>query len=254
MWSDLTASHSRRSVRRRRHAHFPDATTRTPLIEQTATRACPSVLPAKHTPTQCCLSPPVCPSLARARAHAAQGEVSTLRLEDLDAGGLIGRGASSRVYRATHRPSGKRVALKVLQADIEDSRESRHMMLNEIKITFNACSDHLVTFYDAFYNNGAIYLALEYMDCGSLEHLLRVVARLPERVLPEAVLASILHQVLQVCVRVRVCVCVCACARVRECAHPHGCVPPLPSLVAADYRCRRLLPLPPLLPTYHRLR
>ena len=58
----------------------------------------------------------------------AQGEVSALRLEDVAFGILIGRGASSRVYCATHRPTGKRLALKVLQADIEGSRESRHMV------------------------------------------------------------------------------------------------------------------------------
>ena len=58
----------------------------------------------------------------------SQGEVSDLRLEHVDLGALIGRGATSRVYVATHRPSGKHLALKVLQADIEGSRESRHMV------------------------------------------------------------------------------------------------------------------------------
>ena len=52
-------------------------------------------------------------------------------------------------------PSGKPLAVKVLQAELEGSRESRHMLLNEIKMVFNASSDHLVTFYDAFYHDGS---------------------------------------------------------------------------------------------------
>ena len=59
-------------------------------------------------------------------------------------------------------------------------------MLNEIKVVFNAASDHLVAFYDAFFHDGAVHLALEYMDCGSLEVALRVVGQTQARVLPEA--------------------------------------------------------------------
>ena len=125
------------------------------------------------------------------------GEVSTLRLEDVELGPLIGRGASSRVYIATHRPLQQRLALKVLQADIEVSRESRHMVLNEIKVIFNASSDHLVAFYDAFFHDGCIHLALEYMDCGSLESVMRAVAQTQARVMPVGMLSSILFQSLQ---------------------------------------------------------
>ena len=126
-----------------------------------------------------------------------QGEVSDLRLESVELGPLIGKGASSRVYSAVHRPSGKRLALKMLQSDVEQSAETRSLVLNEIKAVFDACSDSLVTFYDAFHHDGAIYLALEYMDCGSLEGVFRVVGRTPQRVLPEGFLAAILFQTLQ---------------------------------------------------------
>lgn len=53
--------------------------------------------------------------------------------------------------------------MKVLQEEVEASRESRHQVLNEIKTVFNAKSDHLVAFYDAFLHEGCIYLALEYV-------------------------------------------------------------------------------------------
>ena len=35
----------------------------------------------------------------------SHGEISALRLDDLDLGRLLGKGASSRVYLATHRPT-----------------------------------------------------------------------------------------------------------------------------------------------------
>ena len=40
-----------------------------------------------------------------------------------------------------------------------------------MKLVYNARSDQLLTFYDAFLHEGHIYLALEYMDMGSVEQL-----------------------------------------------------------------------------------
>ena len=97
----------------------------------------------------------------------SHGEISALRLDDLDLGRLLGKGASSRVYLATHRRPGRPLALKVLQ-DLEREQAARHSLVSEMKVVFNALSDHLVGFYDAFLHEGAVYLALEYMDAGSL--------------------------------------------------------------------------------------
>jgi len=112
-------------------------------------------------------------------------------------GRVLGRGNSSRVYFAKHVHTGKSLAIKVLQEEIEASRESRHQVLNEIKTVFNAKSDHLVAFYDAFHHEGAIYLALEFMDGGSLEGILSAAARTPAQCLLEPVAAHVLFQVLQ---------------------------------------------------------
>ena len=100
-----------------------------------------------------------------------QGEVTSLRLEQLSIGAQLGRGASAKVYLATHTPTNKQLALKVLDNDLEASLEHRRLLLNEVKLVYNARSDHLLTFYDAFLHEGHIYLALEYMDMGSVERL-----------------------------------------------------------------------------------
>ena len=59
----------------------------------------------------------------------------------------------------------------MLDNDLEASLEHRRLLLNEVKLVYNARSDHLLTFYDAFLHEGHIYLALEYMDMGSVERL-----------------------------------------------------------------------------------
>ena len=125
----------------------------------------------------------------------SHGEISALRLDDLDLGRLLGKGASSRVYLATHRPTQRPLALKVLQ-DLEREQAARHSLVSEMKVVFNALSDHLVGFYDAFLHEGAVYLALEYMDAGSLLDVYENAAREGVRV-PEPLLAHILFQILQ---------------------------------------------------------
>ena len=124
-----------------------------------------------------------------------QGEVTSLRLEQLSIGAQLGRGASAKVYLATHTPTNKQLALKVLDNDLEASLEHRRLLLNEVKLVYNARSDHLLTFFDAFFHEGHIYLALEYMDMGSLERLFDAPKQAGAR-LPEQVLANVLVQVL----------------------------------------------------------
>ena len=50
------------------------------------------------------------------KSPLTSGEISSLRLDQLKIGHVLGRGASSQVRHAIHTPSGKELALKVLQA------------------------------------------------------------------------------------------------------------------------------------------
>ena len=63
----------------------------------------------------------------------------------------------------------------VLKAiDVRDKSKCDQMM-TEVKTLFSAQSTHhgicpnLVEFYDAFWEDPFMYLAMEYMDCGSLD-------------------------------------------------------------------------------------
>eukprot|EP00307_Rebecca_sp_RCC1486_P009526 CAMPEP_0119410708 /NCGR_PEP_ID=MMETSP1335-20130426/3654_1 /TAXON_ID=259385 /ORGANISM="Chrysoculter rhomboideus, Strain RCC1486" /LENGTH=402 /DNA_ID=CAMNT_0007435277 /DNA_START=6 /DNA_END=1212 /DNA_ORIENTATION=+ len=119
----------------------------------------------------------------------------------------LGSGASSVVKLVRHPPSGQQLALKQLAA-MEDPG-LREQVINELKVLCDVRCDFLVSLYDAFYREGMIYLALEFMDRGSLED---VVARARASVaaahggvfplghaaaVPERVLGQVVVQVLQ---------------------------------------------------------
>lgn len=102
----------------------------------------------------------------------------------------LGSGASSVVKLVYHPPSGTMLALKQLAA-MEDPA-LRQQVINELKVLCDVRCDHLVSLFDAFYLEGVIYLALEFMSAGSLEDVARKAGRVPDWLL-----GQIIMQVLQ---------------------------------------------------------
>jgi mitogen-activated protein kinase kinase 1 len=112
----------------------------------------------------------------------------TLNYEDLVIGDIIGRGASSVVLHGVHAPTGTPLALKVINLF---DRSKREQLIREIVTLYDAQCTNLITFYGAFYREGSITIALEYMDGGSLSNVLDQVGPIPE-----AVLANMAFQIL----------------------------------------------------------
>ncbi|RLN91809.1 hypothetical protein BBJ28_00008341 [Nothophytophthora sp. Chile5] len=109
--------------------------------------------------------------------------------EELEWGGqVIGRGASGCVLRSRHRPTDTPLALKMINMFDKTKREQ---IIREINALFDAHCASLVTFFGAFLRDGAVVLALEYMDGGSLENVIHQLGTIPERVL-----ASVAFQIL----------------------------------------------------------
>ena len=143
---------------------------------------------ADHPPTPHLLQGHARP--ARTQGH----QLAAVARRDLGAAARRPRpGAAARqgsVESRLPRDAGRRrpPPLKVLRTERE--QVARHSLVSETKVVFNALSDHLVGFYDAFLHEGAVYLALEYMDAGSLLDV-----RTPRaRCVPEPLLAHILFQ------------------------------------------------------------
>lgn len=112
----------------------------------------------------------------------------TLLYDEIEMGDMIGRGCSSIVLHGVHSPTGTPLALKIINLFDKSKREQ---IIKEIITLYDAQCPNLITFYGAFYREGSITIALEYMDGGSLANVLDQVGPIPERVL-----ASIAYQIL----------------------------------------------------------
>ena len=112
----------------------------------------------------------------------------TLLYDEIELGVMIGRGSSSIVLQGIHSPTQTPLALKIINLFDKSKREQ---LIREIITLYDAQCPNLITFYGAFYREGSITIALEYMDGGSLANVLDQVGPIPERVL-----ASIAYQIL----------------------------------------------------------
>ena len=108
--------------------------------------------------------------------------------DSLEYGEVLGRGASSYVQAARHVPTGTALALKVINMF---DKSKRGQLTREIQALYDADCDCLVSFYGAFHREGAISLALEYMDAGTIAGVLRA-----KGAFPEPALAAVAFQVL----------------------------------------------------------
>ena len=99
--------------------------------------------------------------------HARSGEIDP---DKLILGKELGRGASSYVQLVTEKDTERRLALKVMNVF---DKNMRSQLLREFNLLFHCDCDALVKFHGAFYKEGKISVALEYMDRGSLDVVMR---------------------------------------------------------------------------------
>ena len=84
----------------------------------------------------------------------------------------IGRGGFGAVYRATDTALQREVALKVLHPQLTTDPDFLEKFRNEARIVANLKSHHIVTIYDLDEADGRVFIAMEYMDGGSLKEKL----------------------------------------------------------------------------------
>eukprot|EP00742_Colponemidia_sp_Colp-10_P004458 GILJ01004759.1.p1 GENE.GILJ01004759.1~~GILJ01004759.1.p1 ORF type:complete len:351 (+),score=44.11 GILJ01004759.1:32-1054(+) len=125
-----------------------------------------------------------------------QNNGSLLRLEgsELQVFETLGRGASSYVQRAVHKATGTPLALKVI--NVHD-RNKRHQLINDVKALVESECPSLVKFYGAYYEEGVVKVALEYMDVGSIADVIKKVRGHQEPCTPEPVISKMAAQMLQ---------------------------------------------------------
>mmetsp|Transcript_35068 Transcript_35068/g.68737 ORF Transcript_35068/g.68737 Transcript_35068/m.68737 type:complete len:343 (+) Transcript_35068:129-1157(+) len=100
-----------------------------------------------------------------------QGRVSSLAMADLTVDETpVGSGASGFVRKALHVPTQRVIALKSINVS---DKSKRDQLMTELKILTKAESPHVLEFYDAFWADPYIHLAIEYMDRGSLDVVMK---------------------------------------------------------------------------------
>jgi hypothetical protein len=98
---------------------------------------------------------------------------------------ILGRGASATVHLALHIPSLTIVALKMISV-YEESK--RHQMAKELKalVEVGQLSPSFVNFLGAYFQEGSVVFALEYMNRGSLQDYIDQHGALPVDVVVRA--------------------------------------------------------------------
>lgn len=106
--------------------------------------------------------------------------LSVRGMSEFRKGPTLGAGAAGRVYLAIHEPSGRSMAIKVVNVYDE---AKRNQLLKELDTLSSHVSRFLVRFHGAFYDGtGAVHIALEYMDGGCLSSTVQNFGAIPERV------------------------------------------------------------------------
>jgi mitogen-activated protein kinase kinase len=111
--------------------------------------------------------------------------VSEIHHADLKVLHNIGHGSSGVVQKVLHTPSDSVLALKIIPVEADETK--RKQILLELKTLHESMHECIVSFYGAFFREGAVHVCLEYMDASLLD-----VARSEGCALPEPVRRRVL--------------------------------------------------------------
>src|SRR5262249_23325736 len=92
---------------------------------------------------------------------------------------LIGEGGMGKVYEGEERLSKRRVALKVLHAELAKSEQGRRLFLNEMQILAHLEHPNIVRSLASTEVDGQLVMVLEYLDGTTLRGVLGSSGRLP---------------------------------------------------------------------------
>jgi len=108
-----------------------------------------------------------------------------ISLKEVDILDELGKGNYGTVYRVIHRrpanvraseptmtrrgSTGIEMAMKEIRLELEDSKFAQIVM--ELEVLHKCMSPFVIDFYGAFFQEGAVYMCMEYMDGGSVDKL-----------------------------------------------------------------------------------
>ncbi|MBI4870367.1 MAG: protein kinase [Candidatus Riflebacteria bacterium] len=92
--------------------------------------------------------------------------------------GLLGHGAMGQIYVATQLALRRRVALKLMRAEVLTDEESRGRFVNEARLLAGLSHPNIVSLFDASLEGNAPYLAMELIDGPTLGQTIAAEGRL----------------------------------------------------------------------------
>lgn len=98
--------------------------------------------------------------------------------EDLVTLKKLGSGQSGTVSKVLHLPTKSTMAKKVVHLETKELVQSQ--IVRELRIMHECESPFIIGFYGTFLHEGNVVICMEYVDCGSLEHIFKLTGPFPE--------------------------------------------------------------------------
>nr|BAC56235.1 putative PBS2 like MAPK kinase [Neurospora crassa] len=124
-------------------------------------------------------------TITRTGVNFANGQTFRISLDEVEVMDELGKGNYGTVYKVRH---SKVMAMKEIRLELDESKFST--ILKELVILHECASPYIIDFYGAFYQEGAVYMCIEYMDGGSIDKL--YAGGIPENVLRKITYATIM--------------------------------------------------------------
>jgi serine/threonine protein kinase len=115
----------------------------------------------------------------RATVEGVDSLASGRVVGDYEIESIAGSGGMGIVYRATQRSLGRRVALKVIRAEIAADPEYRARFMREARQAAAVDHPNVVSVYEVGNDDGRLFLAMQWVEGQDLNHVVASKARLP---------------------------------------------------------------------------
>lgn len=105
--------------------------------------------------------------------HPPEGETAKLVKGRYELQGLIGRGSTSRIYRASDHVLGRIVAVKFLREELGDDPKAVARFYREARAVAALTNEHIVQIYDYGQDSQTYFIVMQYVEGFNLKELLR---------------------------------------------------------------------------------
>lgn len=93
----------------------------------------------------------------------------------------LGSGAAGEAFRAEHKDTGEVVVLKLMHQRLQSDPDIQNRFVREVSVLQKLSHPNIVRYVDCGLDDGRLYLAMEWVEFGTLDEVLKRRSRLPWR-------------------------------------------------------------------------